>query len=172
MRGPHGAPRYDKIPSPLRSPRSPRTHPAVATDFPDHRDAELVLRLYELRREPVMRASRDSLNAKFLPKTFEEFVAVTKSDHPLNQAYRQVGTYWEMAYGLIKHGVLNADLAMESNGEGLITFAKAKPWLERIRAEVNPRAFLNAEWVATQTEVGKRLFAIFEARVKKQRGDA
>lgn len=117
-----------------------------------------------------MRQSRDALNQKFIPKTFEEFAAVTKADHPLNPAYRQVGTYWEMAYGLIKHGVLNADLAMESNGEGLILFAKAQPWLEKIRAELNVRAFRNAEWVATQTEPGKKLFEIFAARVAKQRG--
>lgn len=142
----------------------------MSHEFPDHRDADLVIRLYELRRESVMRESRDALNAKFHPKTFEEFAAVTKSDHPLNRAYRQVGTYWEMAYGLIKHGVLNADLAMESNGEGMLLYAKAQPWLERIRAELNVRAFRNAEWVATQTEAGKRVFAIFEARIAKQRG--
>lgn len=143
----------------------------MARDFPDHHDAELVLKLYELRREPVMRQSRDTLNQKFNPKTYEEFAAVTKTDHPLNQAYRQVGTYWELAYGLVKHGVLNPDLAMESNGEGMILFSKAQPWLEKIRAELNPRAFLSAEWVATKTEAGKRVFAIYEARAKKQRGE-
>ncbi len=139
-------------------------------DYPDHHDAELVLRLYELRREPVMRESRNALNAKFIPKTYEEFAAVTKSDHPLNAAYRQVGTYWEMAYGLIKHGVLHAELAMESNGEGMLHFAKGQPWLERIRKEISPRAFVNAEWVATETEAGKRVFALFEERMKKARG--
>jgi hypothetical protein len=139
-------------------------------DYPDHHDAELVLRLYELRREPVMRESRNALNSKFIPKTFEEFAAVTKSDHPLNAAYRQVGTYWEMAYGLIKHGVLHAELAMESNGEGMLHFAKGQPWLARIRTEISPRAFVNAEWVATETDAGKRVFAMFEERMKKARG--
>jgi hypothetical protein len=70
----------------------------------------------------------------------------------------------------MKHGVLNPDLAMESNGEGMLLYAKAQPWLERIRNELNVRAFRNAEWVATQTEAGKRIYAIFEARVAKQRG--
>lgn len=139
-------------------------------DHPDHHDADLVLRLYELRREPVMRASRDAMGMRFLPRTFEEFAAVTKPDHPDNAAYRQVGTYWEMAYGLIKHGVLHPDLALESNGEGLIFLAKAHPWLDRIRAQLNPRAFVHAEWVATQTEAGCRLFPLFQARVEKLRG--
>jgi hypothetical protein len=137
---------------------------------PDHHDAELVLRLYDLRRDPVMRESRDSLNAQFLPRTFEDVAAIAKADHPMNRAYRQVSTYWEMAYGLIKHGALNADLAMESNGEGMLLLAKVWPFLERIRAELNPRAFRNAEWVASQTDAGRYVFGIFQARIEKQRG--
>ena len=133
-------------------------------DFPDHHDAELVLRLYELRREPTMREARVAINTKFTPRTFEEFSALTNSDHPLNAAYRQVGSYWEMAYSLIRHGVLNADLAMESNGEGMLLFLKAQPFLEEIRA-VSPRAYRNAEWVATETEAGKRVVAMFQARM-------
>ena len=136
---------------------------------PDHHDAELVLRLYELRREPVMRESRDAINAQFMPKSFEDVAAIAKSDHPLNRAYRQVNTYWELAYGLIKHGTLNADLAMESNGEGMLLFAKVYPFLDKIRTEINPRAFRNAEWVATQTEAGKVVFALFQKRIEKQR---
>lgn len=142
------------------------THPSA----PDHHDAELVLKLYELRREPVMRESRDAINGQFMPRSFEDVAALAKADHPLNRAYRQVNTYWEMAYGLIKHGTLNADLAMESNGEGMLLLAKVWPWLDRIRAELNPRSFRNAEWVATQTEAGKYVFGIFQARIEKQRG--
>lgn len=140
------------------------------TDAPDHHDAELVLRLYELRRDPVMRESRDAINGQFLPRSFDEVAAVARPDHPLNRAYRQVSTYWEMAYGLIKHGTLNADLAMESNGEGMLLLAKVWPWREQIRAALNPRAYRNAEWVATQTEAGRYVFGIFHARIEKQRG--
>jgi hypothetical protein len=135
-------------------------------DSPDHHDAEIVLRLYELRREPLMREARSAINGKFSPKTFEEFAAITKGDHPMNAAYRQVSTYWEMAYGLIKHGVLNADLAMESNGEGLILYVKAEPWLAEIREKLNPRSFTNSEWVATQTEAGQRVHARFVERAR------
>ncbi len=140
-----------------------------APEPPDHHDAELVLRLYELRREPTMRESRDLLNSKFMPKSFEDLTAVAAADHPMSRAFRQVSTYWEMAYGLMKHGTLNADLAMESNGEGFLLFAKVHPFLTQIRAEMNPRAFVNAEWVATQTEVGQRVFSMFQARVEKAR---
>ena len=139
-------------------------------DYPDHHDAELVLRLYELRREPLMREARSVLYTKFMPRTFDEFSAIMKSEHEHNAFYRQVNTYWEMAYGLIKHGVLNADLAMESNGEGMLLFAKAQPWLAEIRAMGNPRSFANAEWVATETDAGRRVFAMFDARIRQATG--
>jgi hypothetical protein len=64
----------------------------MSKDKPDHHDAELVLKLYDLRREPVMRASRDAMLGKFWPKSYEDFVAVTKFDHPLNAAFRQVSS--------------------------------------------------------------------------------
>ena len=55
---------------------------------PDWHDADLVVRLYDLRREAVMRKSRDAMNARFMPKTWEEFLAVTKPEHALNVAWR------------------------------------------------------------------------------------
>lgn len=136
-------------------------------DLPDHHDAELVLKVYDLRREDVMRDSRRKV-AEFLPRTFGDVQAIVKNDHPLNAAYRQVSTYWEMVYGLARHGIVHADYLLENNGEGLILFAKIAPWLERYRQEISPRAFRNAEWAATQCEMGKTIFASFRARVEKQ----
>ena len=52
---------------------------------------------------------------------------------------------------------------------GMLLLAKVWPWRERIRAELNPRAFRNAEWVATETEAGRYVFGIFQARIEKQR---
>jgi hypothetical protein len=121
-------------------------------------DAELILKLYDLRREEVMRQARKDVIAKFIPKTYDEFVAVTKGDHPLNTAYRMVSSYWEMAAGLVKHGALHLDLFSENCGEGLIMFAKAQPHLERLRKEGAPAAYLNMEWVVGHSkEAAKRL---------------
>jgi hypothetical protein len=133
---------------------------------PDHHDAELALRVYDMRREAVMRESRAALN-KFWPKTYEDVLAVTKPDHPLNAAYRQVGSFWEMVYGFARHGVVHADFWMESNGEGLLLFAKIAPHLERLRAEVSATAFRNAEWVSRESAEGRRLLGVFKERVQK-----
>ncbi|MGZ5430923.1 MAG: DUF4760 domain-containing protein, partial [Thermoanaerobaculia bacterium] len=66
-----------------------------------------------------------------------------------------------------RHGIVNADYFMESSGEGMFLFARVAPYLEELRREVSPIAFQNAEWVAKNTEVGRRLFAMYGARVQK-----
>jgi hypothetical protein len=132
----------------------------------DYNDADLVLRLYESRREPVMRESRAALG-KLWPRSYEDVQAILKADHPLNAAYRQVASYWEMVYGIVRHGIVNPDFFLESNGEGMFFFAKVEPFLAEIRRDTSPNAFSNAQWVATETEKGKKLFALFQARVQK-----
>lgn len=134
---------------------------------PDYNDADLVLRVYDLRRETVMRQSRAAINGQFWPKTEEDALAVTKSDHPLNAAFRQVATYWEMVYGIVKHGVVDAEYFLESNTEGLFLFAKVAPHLEALRRSYNPNYMRNAEWVARDSPAGRRLFEVTAARVKK-----
>jgi hypothetical protein len=139
----------------------------MGKDRPDHHDAELVLRVYELRRETVMRQARHEIISTFWPKTYDELVAVTRPTSPLNTAYRQVGSYWEMVYGMVRQEIVHADYFLESNGEGIYLFARVAPYLERFRAEVSPVAFRNAEWVSRETETGRRFFEVFTARVKK-----
>ncbi|HEY3349201.1 MAG TPA: hypothetical protein VGM13_05450 [Thermoanaerobaculia bacterium] len=139
----------------------------MSKDHPDHHDAELAFRAYELRRETVMRESRNAINRDFWPKTYGDVLAVTKFDHPLNAPWRQTTTYWEMVYGTVKHGIVNADYFMESAGEGLFLFARVAPYLEELRRDVSPVAFQNAEWVAKNTAAGQRMFTIFTARVQK-----
>lgn len=138
----------------------------MSKEHPDHHDAALVLQLYELRRETVMRLSRDTM-MRFLPRSWDELIAVTAPAHPSNPAWRQVSSYWEMAYSFARHGVVNADFLVESNAEGLFLFAKVHPHLERFRKEVSPTAFRNAEWIATQCETGRQRYALIQARVAK-----
>ena len=148
----------DMLPTPARAP--------MLKEHPDHHDAEIVMRLYELRREPVMRESR-KLMVGFMPRAFEDVQAVMKQDHPLNAAFRQTSTYWEMAYGMVKHGILHGDYMLESNGEGLLLYAKMRPFVQQYRDMMGPRAFVNAEWVATNTTMGQGMLKVFEARVAK-----
>ena len=138
----------------------------MSKEVPDHHDADLVLKLYDLRREAVMRESRAKM-AQFLPRTWEEILAVTQPAHPSNAAWRQVGSYWEMAYGFARHHIVNPDFLIENTTEGLFLYAKVLPFLERFRKEVAPTAFRNAEWIATQCETGKQRLELVQARVRK-----
>lgn len=137
----------------------------IRKDYPDHHDAELVLKLYELRREPVMRESRAALVQKFMPSSFDDVVAITKFDHPLNSAYRQCMTFWEMTYAMAKHGVVHADFLMESNGEGMLLFTRVEPWLKEYREQISPVAYANAEWIANNSEMGRAIADRFRKRV-------
>jgi len=133
---------------------------------PDHHDAELVLRLYELRREDVMRRSRDQVG-QFFPKSWEDLAAVMLPGHPMNAAWRQTSSYWEMAYGMARHGIVNPDYLAENTGEGLFLFAKIEPHLARLRQEVSPLAFANVEWLLQNSAAARQRFEIVRARVRK-----
>lgn len=132
-------------------------------ESPDHLDADLIIKLYDLRREPIMRESRRLILAEYWPRSTEEALAVLRSDHPLNTAWRQTTGYWEMVYSMGRHGIINGDFLVENNGEGLVLFSRAEPHLEALRTHGNPRTMANAEWVATNTEVGRRTAERFRA---------
>lgn len=142
----------------------------MSKDKPDHHDAELILKIYDLRREPVMRESRDAINRDYWPRNEAEAVAILQPDHPLNRAYRQTATYWEMVYSMAWRGVLHAEFLLDSAGEGLFLFARVEPYLAALRAAGNPRVFHKAEWIAKETDSGRALMEIFRARIQKKLG--
>lgn len=138
----------------------------MSKDYPDHEDANLVLRCYELRQEAGLRDARTKIIGAFQPRSFEELMELTGPGATLNAAFRQVHSYWEMVYNFVKSGVVHAEFFVESNNtEGLYLFAKVQPFLARYREAVAPRGFANCEWVATHTEIGKALVARYQARV-------
>lgn len=97
-------------------------------------DAEIILKLYELRTEPVMRQARAWITGEFWPGTAEEFFAVAaNSADPHNCQFRQVTSYWEMAAAMVLHGAVSADLFVDCNGEGFFLLAKFAHILEPIR---------------------------------------
>jgi hypothetical protein len=133
---------------------------------PDHHDADLILKLYDLRRESVMRESRDAINADYWPKNADEATAILNRDHPLNRAYRQVSTYWEMVYGMAKNSIVHTDYLLENTGEGMFLFAKVEPYLEAMRAAAHPRVFQNAEWISKTGEFADTVLNRFRTMIE------
>lgn len=131
---------------------------------PNHRDAELVLRLYELRREAVMRESRSAIQ-QWLPKSYEDVAELFQPTHPKNAAWRQVGSYFEMAWGFARHGTVDPDLLAENTGEGFLLYAKIEPYLERLREEFSPTVFRNGEWLIAHSDSARERLEMFRKRV-------
>jgi hypothetical protein len=101
-------------------------------------DAEIIIKLYQLRTETVMRQARAWVTGEFWPATIEEYVAVAANPaDPHNAWFRQVISYWEMAAAMVLHGAVSAELFVDCNGEGFFLLAKFAPILDAIR-ENNP----------------------------------
>ena len=100
-------------------------------------DAEIILRLYELRTEPVLRQARAWMTGEFWPNTAEEFFAVAQNPRdPHNAYFRQVTTYWEMAAAMVLHGAVSVELFVDCNGEGFFILAKFAHILEAVRVKM------------------------------------
>lgn len=88
-------------------------------------DAELILKLYDLRRETVMRKARAFVAFAFAPQTADELLAVQRgAGTEENAQWRQVISYWEMAASLCLRGAVDPDLYFDSNGEGIFLLGK------------------------------------------------
>src|ERR1700754_4437237 len=113
-------------------------------------DAELILKLYEMRREETLRRSRRFMVFDFQPKTVDELRAVSRdvgSQH--NAAWRQVLGYWEMAASLVLRGALDPDLFLDSNVEGILIYAKYHHFhAETEKQSGNPFMAKTAELIA------------------------
>ena len=132
---------------------------------PTYHDAELILKLYDLRREPVMREARAFYNS--LPPTEECFLNVVANPASKENSYiRQVAGYWEMAAALVVHGALNARLAFDTLQEMYFVYAKIKPFLPTLREKTNSPDFLiNMEKLAEGTQESRERVARVQARI-------
>jgi len=112
-------------------------------------DVNLLLRLYELRREEKMRAARTWFVANFKPKSFAEFQQPCPCGSEENAFARQVTTYWDMVSSFVTAGVLNQDLVFQNNRELLFVWMRLEPVVEEVRAVFkDPTYMQNLETVA------------------------
>jgi hypothetical protein len=72
-----------------------------------------------------------SAGAAESPKPKDEPVLKEAPDH--HDAFRQTSGYWEMVYGMARHGIIQPDFLVENNGEGLVLYARIEPYLEAFR---------------------------------------
>lgn len=107
--------------------------------------ADLILKLYELRRDPELRQARHWFGAQFRPKNAAEMVELYMAGAAASAHLRMVTSYWEMACAMVNYGAIDAGLFQKSNGEFIGFFSIIEPHLEELRALIRePDVF--GEW--------------------------
>ena len=106
--------------------------------------ADLILKLYDLRREKKMRKARNWIFG-FNPASADEIMQ-TMMD-PENGPYlRMVTSYWDMAATFVNEGAIEADMFNKTAGEHVMVFAKIEPFLGELREKFqSPEAFASLE---------------------------
>jgi hypothetical protein len=104
-----------------------------------YKDADLILKLYELRREKTMRDARNWFFT-FNPQNLKDFMDVLTTDK--SGWYRMVVSYWDMACSLVNNGAIDPDMFNDANGEHIFVYAKLQPFLPALREEMGNPNFL------------------------------
>lgn len=130
-----------------------------------HHDADLILKLYELRREPVMREARNWFFT-FNPKNMQDFFDVLTSEK--SGYYRMVVSYWDMAASLVNNGAIDPQMFNDANGEHLFVYSKIEPFLADLRRESgNPDFLAHLERVVKQVPNVEEKLVALRARINK-----
>jgi hypothetical protein len=111
---------------------------------PNHDDVNLVLKLYDLRRESEMRKARNFIG-NYEINTVDDVKAISAWTHPENAHFRQVMSYWGMVADFVTRGLFHPEMFAAHCGEALFIYAKFEPLLPQIRAEINPMFLMNIE---------------------------
>jgi hypothetical protein len=136
-------------------------------------DAQLILQLYDLRREAEMRKARHWWFVQFWPKNADDFMKVAfAAGSQENNWLRQVSGYWSMAASFVMHGALSSDLFLQPavSGEMFIVFAKVHPFLKDLREKAgDPEMFGVIEKVIMTSKYGRERFKFMLKRVEVMR---
>jgi len=134
-------------------------------------DANLCLRLYELRREETLRKARGWFAQYFGPTNMEELNKLAPPGSQENTYLRMVTSYWDMACAFVTSGVLNQELFCQTNPECLFVWVRLRPLVPAWReAFNNPKAYHNLETVGNafmkhMEAIGPETLPAFEARI-------
>ena len=130
-------------------------------------DADLIIKLYDLRREERMRKARNFFALEFFPKSADDVKALFANidEHPEHNAYfRMVISYWDMAAAMVNHGAIDQALFFDTNGEFFGVWAKIGDFIEDLRASFGPQFLINLEKLIAAHPDGARRVQIMKER--------
>ena len=140
---------------------------------PTYDDANLILRLYEMRREARMRQARAWFTAKCKGvQSFDELMKLAPAGSDENASYRQVVTYWDLVASFIVSGILHKELFFQSGRELLLVWERVRELVPSMReAYKDPSYLKNLETVGTEFAIylkgqGEGAYEAFLKRIK------
>jgi hypothetical protein len=136
-------------------------------------DAQLIMQLYDLRREAEMRKARHWWVAEFWPQSTDDFMKIVgATGSQENNWLRQVGGYWSMAASFVLQGALSEELFIQPavSGEMFLIFAKVHPFLKELREKMgDPQMFGNIEKIVTGSKFARERLKLTLKRVETTR---
>jgi len=132
-------------------------------------DVMAILKLYELRREPEMRAARQWYFSAFAPKSAMDIIALYRGGERASAYFRMITSYWDMASSFVLNGAIDEKMFFDSGTEYIFVYSKIQPFLAEIRELFHePDYLLNLETLTLKTphveaklESRRRLAAIW-----------
>jgi hypothetical protein len=122
-------------------------------EHPDHHDAELLLRLYDLRREAKLRQAREWYMSDFHAETLADLLKKYPRGSEDNARFRMVVSYWDMVASIVNHGLIKEEFFFENTTEFWVVWEKTKPFAPEAReARKNPHIWSNLEKLAEKYE--------------------
>jgi len=99
-------------------------------------DALVIVKLYEIRSEALMREARAWFFSSFAPQSGKEIVALLLSGEKQSAYYRMVASHWEVSASLVNNGGIDEKLFLDANSEHLAVFAKLQPFIAEVRETI------------------------------------
>jgi hypothetical protein len=128
------------------------------------KQAELILKLYEIRRETALRAARDYVGGEFKPKSVDDFVSLVKDGGKPSGHILQVYGYWDMVAAFVVHGALDESLIFDTCQEMYFQFGKIQPYLAGFREQMNLPEFLRSMETVITASQEKRTRSVTKAK--------
>jgi hypothetical protein len=130
-----------------------------------YESATLIIRLYELRRDPTMREARNWFARSFNPMSIDEVMQAVTG--PTSAQFRMVTSYWDMASAFVVHGAIDEAMFNAANGEQHVVFAKIEPFIAEYRTRMGNPAYLNSlETLVMKTPGAKERMATLRERFR------
>lgn len=127
------------------------------------RQAELILKLYELRREAVMREARSYIGGEFMPRSADELFDIVMAGNKQSAFVLQVYGYWDMVAAFVSNGALEAQLVYDTCQEMYFQYAKIQPYLKEFREKMGlPEWMISIERLIDESKAGRQRLDVMQ----------